>query len=87
MTPPQTKPRTRLTNADYMRLTPPVPDGPRYQLINGELVKKLNRTAGRPCATISVGAEYPAALPPTPQPCPRHHTPGGRRPTHPIACS
>ena len=39
MTPPPTKPRTRLTNADYMRLTPPVPDGPRYQLINGELVK------------------------------------------------
>ena len=39
MTPPQTKPRTRLTNADYMRLTPPVPDGPRYQLINGELIE------------------------------------------------
>ena len=39
MTPPQTKPRVKLTNADYMRLTPPVPDGPRYQLINGELVK------------------------------------------------
>ena len=39
MTPPPTKPRTRLTNADYMRLTPPVPDGPRYQLINGELIE------------------------------------------------
>ena len=39
MTLPPTKLRTKLTNADYMRLTPPVPDGPRYQLINGELVK------------------------------------------------
>ena len=39
MTPPPTKPRTRLTNADYMRLTPPVPDAPRYQLINGELIE------------------------------------------------
>ena len=38
MTPPTAKPRTRLTNADYMALTPPVPDGPRYQLINGELI-------------------------------------------------
>ena len=39
MTLPKSKPRAKLTNADYMRLTPPVPDGPRYQLINGELVK------------------------------------------------
>ena len=39
MTLPQTKLRIKLTNADYMWLTPPVPDGPRYQLINGELVK------------------------------------------------
>ena len=33
-----TQPRTKLTNADYIRLTPPVPDGPRYQLIDGELI-------------------------------------------------
>ena len=33
-----TQPRRKLTNADYMRLTPPVPDGPRYQLIDGELI-------------------------------------------------
>ncbi len=38
MIPPTAKPRARLTNADYMALTPPVPDGPRYQLINGELI-------------------------------------------------
>ena len=31
-------PRTKLTSADYRRLTPPTPDGPRYQLINGELI-------------------------------------------------
>ena len=35
-TQPRTK--TKLTNADYIRLTPPVPDGPRYQLIDGELI-------------------------------------------------
>ena len=39
MIPPGAKPRARLTNADYMALTPPVPDGPRYQLVNGELVE------------------------------------------------
>ena len=31
-------PRAKLTSADYRRLTPPVPDGPRYQLIHGELI-------------------------------------------------
>ncbi len=39
MTQPTQKPRTKLTNADYMALTPPAGTGPRYQLINGELVK------------------------------------------------
>ena len=29
----------KLTNADYMRLTPPVPSGVRYQLIDGELIE------------------------------------------------
>ena len=29
----------KLTNADYMRLTPPVPGGVRYQLIDGELIE------------------------------------------------
>ena len=44
MTQPTAKPRTKLTNADYMAMTPPVPDGPRYQLINGELVKMSGAT-------------------------------------------
>ncbi len=44
MTQPQTssaqpKPRGKLTNADYMAMTPPVPPGPRFQLINGGLVE------------------------------------------------
>ena len=39
MTQPKAKPRTKLTNADYMAMTPPANTGPRYQLINGELVE------------------------------------------------
>ena len=39
MTQPKTKPRTRLTNADYVAMTPPAVPGPRYQLINGELIE------------------------------------------------
>lgn len=39
MTQPKAKPRTRLTNADYMAMTPPENSGPRYQLINGELIE------------------------------------------------
>ena len=39
MTQPKAKPRTKLTNADYMAVTPPSNSGSRYQLINGELIK------------------------------------------------
>ena len=39
MTQPKAKPRTKLTNADYVTMTPPENSGPRYQLINGELVE------------------------------------------------
>ena len=39
MTQPKSKPRTRLTNADYMAMTPSANSGPRYQLINGALVE------------------------------------------------
>lgn len=39
MTQPEAKPRTKLTNADYVAMTPPENSGPRYQLINGELVR------------------------------------------------
>ena len=39
MTQPKAKPRTKLTGADYMKLTPPSHRGVRYQLIEGELVR------------------------------------------------
>lgn len=39
MTQPKAKPGTRLTNADYLAMTLPANSGPRYQLINGELVE------------------------------------------------
>ena len=35
----QPKPRGNLTNADYIAMTPPANTGPRYQLIQGELVQ------------------------------------------------
>ncbi len=39
MTQPQAKPRTKLTGADYMAMTPPWYQGVRYQLIEGELIQ------------------------------------------------
>ena len=39
MTQPKAKPTTKLTGADYMRLTPPSHRGVRYQLIEGELIQ------------------------------------------------
>ncbi len=39
MTQPKAKPRVKLTNADYLAMTPPANTGPRYQLINGELIE------------------------------------------------
>jgi Uma2 family endonuclease len=39
MTQPKQKPKIKLTRADYVEMTPPFPPGPRYQLINGELIE------------------------------------------------
>ena len=39
MLPTTTKPRVKLTGADYMSLTPPSHRGRRYQLIEGELIE------------------------------------------------
>ena len=39
MTQREAKPRVKLTNADYMAMTPPENTGPRYQLINGDLIQ------------------------------------------------
>ncbi len=44
MTQPKAKPRAKLTNADYIAMTPPENSGPRYQLINGELVEMSGAT-------------------------------------------
>ena len=44
MTQPKSKPRTKLTNADYIAMTPPANSGPRYQLINGELIEMSGAT-------------------------------------------
>ena len=33
------KPRGKLTNADYLAMTPPANTGPRYQLIQGNSLK------------------------------------------------
>ena len=45
MTQTKAKPKTKLTGADYMKLTPPSHRGVRYQLIEGEFVKMAG--AGR----------------------------------------
>ncbi len=39
MTQPKAKPLAKLTNADYVAMTPPANSGPRYQLINGVLIE------------------------------------------------
>ena len=39
MTQPKAKPRAKLTNADYIAMTPPSIPGPRYQLIEGNLFR------------------------------------------------
>ena len=44
MTQPKAKPRTKLTNADYVAMTPPANTGPRYQLIDGELSQMAGAT-------------------------------------------
>ena len=57
MTQPQQKPRTKLTNADYMVLTPPSVPGPRYQLINGELVKMTGASYGHQTFLLQLGIQ------------------------------
>ncbi len=39
MTQPKAKPRARLTNSDYVAMTPPANSGARYQLIDGVLIE------------------------------------------------
>ena len=58
MTQPKAKPTTKLTGADYMRLTPPSHRGMRYQLIEGELVKMAGANQAH---QVFVGELYFAA--------------------------
>lgn len=57
MTRPKAKPRAKLTNADYVAITPPENSGPRYQLINGELVEMAGATFGHQTFLLEMSAE------------------------------
>ena len=46
----------KLTNADYMRLTPPVPGGARYQLIDGELIEMSGAILAHQIFALRLGA-------------------------------
>ena len=57
MTQPKAKPRVKLTNADYMAMTPPAIPGPRYQLINGDLVQMAGAVFGHQTFLLEISAE------------------------------
>ena len=57
MTQPKAKPRARLTNADYMAMTPPANSGPRYQLINGELTEMSGATLAHQSFLLELSLE------------------------------
>jgi len=46
----------KLTNADYMRLTPPVPGSVRYQLIDGELIEMSGAILAHQIFALRLGA-------------------------------
>ena len=47
--------RTRLTNADYIALTPPSHRGRRYQLINGELIEMAGASQSHQDFALRIG--------------------------------
>ncbi len=57
MTQRKAKPRTRLTNADYVAMTPPANSGPRYQLINGELIEMSGATLAHQSFLLELSLE------------------------------
>ena len=57
MTQPKAKPRAKLTNADYMAMTPPANSGPRYQLINGELTEMSGATLAHQSFLLELSLE------------------------------
>ena len=62
MTQPKSKPRTRLTNADYVAMTPPANSGPRYQLINGVLVEMSGATLAHQSFLLELSSEMSAQV-------------------------
>ena len=62
MTQPKSKPRTRLTNADYVAMTPPANSGPRYQLINGVLVEMSGATLAHQSFLLELSLELSAQV-------------------------
>ena len=57
MTQPKAKPRAKLTNADYMAMTPPANSGRRYQLINGELIEMSGATLAHQSFLLELSLE------------------------------
>lgn len=57
MTQPKAKPLVKLTNADYMAMTPPANSGPRYQLINGALVEMPGATLAHQSFLLELSLE------------------------------
>lgn len=57
MTQPRAKPRAKLTNVDYVAMTPPANSGPRYQLIHGELIEMAGATFGHQTFLLEISAE------------------------------
>ena len=62
MTQPKSKPRTRLTNADYVAMTPPANSGPRHQLINGVLVEMSGATLAHQSFLLELSSEMSAQV-------------------------
>lgn len=57
MTQPKAKPLVKLTNADYMAMTPPANSGPRYQLINGALIEMSGATLAHQSFLLELSLE------------------------------
>ena len=62
MTQPKAKPPTKLTNADYVAMTPPENSGPRYQLIDGELAEMSGATLAHQSFLLELSLEMSAQV-------------------------
>jgi Uma2 family endonuclease len=62
MTQPKAKTRAKLTTADYMAMTPAANSGPRYQLINGELIEMSGATLTHQSFLLELSSEMSAQV-------------------------